>query len=159
VGSTQSKAGRGSRGRGNQPARSLETLRKQEGAMNTQRKVTLAVRFKVMQRDKYKCRLCGRDIQDGVKLEVDHVIPVSAGGSDELNNLWTLCFDCNRGKNDNPLFINLLEQEPILVKVEEKDRNKLLEKVNNLLNRFPEAELTSNEIFTKDGKYYSYIHF
>jgi hypothetical protein len=52
-------------------------------------------RFFVFKRDRYSCRICGRS---GVVLEVDHVIPVVQGGSDALDNLQTLCFDCNRGK-------------------------------------------------------------
>lgn len=31
-------------------------------------------------------------------LEVDHIIPVSEGGSDEMDNLTTSCWECNRGK-------------------------------------------------------------
>ncbi|MFQ5431805.1 MAG: HNH endonuclease [Nitrospinota bacterium] len=33
-----------------------------------------------------------------IKLEVDHKVPISKGGSDSLDNLQTLCFKCNRGK-------------------------------------------------------------
>lgn len=51
-----------------------------------------------MKRDNFRCKLCGRSAQDGVTLEVDHIKPVSKGGKTELNNLWTLCRDCNRGK-------------------------------------------------------------
>ena len=58
---------------------------------------TLSVRkrFLVFKRDRYKCRFCGRS---GVELEVDHKVPVAQGSSDALDNLQTLCFDCNRGK-------------------------------------------------------------
>jgi hypothetical protein len=52
-------------------------------------------RFLVFKGDRYKCRICGRS---GIELEVDHKIPVAQGGSDALDNLQTLCFDCNRGK-------------------------------------------------------------
>jgi 5-methylcytosine-specific restriction endonuclease McrA len=37
---------------------------------------------------------------DGVKLEVDHIKPISKGGKTVLNNLQTLCMDCNRGKSN-----------------------------------------------------------
>lgn len=30
---------------------------------------------------------------------MDHIIPISDGGTDELSNLTTLCRDCNRGKS------------------------------------------------------------
>jgi len=57
-----------------------------------------SLRFKVLKRDKYKCRLCGKTVNEGAMLEVDHKIPKSKGGKNNLGNLWTLCFDCNRGK-------------------------------------------------------------
>lgn len=55
-------------------------------------------RFEVFQRDNHTCRYCGKKSLDGVQLEVDHIIPVASGGTDELSNLITACFDCNRGK-------------------------------------------------------------
>ena len=58
----------------------------------------LSARFKVMKRDGYSCQICGRTADDGVKLEVDHKTPKSQGGNNSLENLWTLCFECNRGK-------------------------------------------------------------
>jgi hypothetical protein len=33
-----------------------------------------------------------------VVLEVDHIVPVSKGGGNDIYNLVTACFDCNRGK-------------------------------------------------------------
>ncbi|WP_412758748.1 HNH endonuclease [Metabacillus fastidiosus] len=36
-------------------------------------------------------------------MHVDHVIPVSKGGTDNRNNLVTACQDCNSGKNDTDL--------------------------------------------------------
>jgi 5-methylcytosine-specific restriction endonuclease McrA len=34
----------------------------------------------------------------GIGLVVDHVVALSAGGSDELTNLQTLCWTCNSRK-------------------------------------------------------------
>jgi 5-methylcytosine-specific restriction endonuclease McrA len=53
----------------------------------------------VMERDKYRCSLCGTSNLD-MQLHVDHIIPVDMGGSDELDNLTTLCKDCNLSKSD-----------------------------------------------------------
>lgn len=63
----------------------------------------LALRFAIFKRDKYRCQICGRSAHDGVTLEVDHRVPRAKGGSDNPANLWTLCFDCNRGKSDSDL--------------------------------------------------------
>jgi len=57
------------------------------------------LRYLILERDHFQCQLCGRDATQ-TKLEVDHKIPVAKGGTDSLNNLHTVCFDCNRGKSD-----------------------------------------------------------
>lgn len=62
------------------------------------RKIGLRTRFDVLKRDSYQCQICGATANDGCKLEVDHKTPKSRGGTDTMSNLWTLCFDCNRGK-------------------------------------------------------------
>lgn len=60
------------------------------------------VRFEVFKRDGFQCAYCG-NTPPKVVLEVDHVTPKSRGGDDNLHNLLTACFDCNRGKRDVPL--------------------------------------------------------
>ena len=55
----------------------------------------------VLARDKWKCLSCGiSSKEDGVLLEVDHIIPRSKGGSDDMSNLQTLCKKCNIGKSN-----------------------------------------------------------
>jgi len=73
------------------PIKKQRKARKQHG-------LRPSIRFKVLKRDGYSCQICGRTSEDGVKLEVDHKMPKSQGGDNSLENLWTLCFDCNRGK-------------------------------------------------------------
>lgn len=63
-----------------------------------QDRVTLALRFTILKRDGFACCLCGQGKQEGKKLEVDHKIPVADHGETTEDNLWTLCFECNRGK-------------------------------------------------------------
>jgi predicted restriction endonuclease len=57
------------------------------------------LRFLILQRDGFRCKLCGKSAKE-TKLEVDHIIPIAKGGADSLDNLQTLCVDCNRGKSD-----------------------------------------------------------
>lgn len=64
-----------------------------------------SVRFEVFKRDKFKCQYCGSSAPD-VILEVDHIKPVSKGGTDDLLNLVTSCRDCNRGKSNRKLSDN-----------------------------------------------------
>jgi rubredoxin len=59
-----------------------------------------SIRFQVLKRDDYRCQMCGATAQDGAKLEIDHIHPVSKGGGNELSNLQVLCRDCNAGKRD-----------------------------------------------------------
>jgi 5-methylcytosine-specific restriction endonuclease McrA len=55
-------------------------------------------RFHVLKRDGYTCRICRKA---GGELEVDHILPVSRGGSNKPENLQTLCKPCNRGKSNS----------------------------------------------------------
>lgn len=58
------------------------------------------IRYNVFKRDNYTCQLCGLTAKDGVKLHVDHIIPVSKGGKTVMSNLQTLCDRCNNGKSN-----------------------------------------------------------
>lgn len=64
------------------------------------RNIPLGLRFKVLERDKGKCKLCGRSPKEGIKLHVDHIDPFSKGGLTILENLQTLCDECNIGKSN-----------------------------------------------------------
>ena len=59
--------------------------------------ISRRLRFEVLRRDRHTCRYCGATAP-GVRLHVDHVIPVSLGGSDDPSNLVAACADCNGGK-------------------------------------------------------------
>jgi hypothetical protein len=64
--------------------------------------VSKRTRFEVFKRDAFTCQYCGRTPPQ-VVLEADHIVPVIDGGPDDIDNLATACFDCNRGKSDVPL--------------------------------------------------------
>lgn len=55
-------------------------------------------RFEIFKRDGFCCQYCGAHPPQ-VVLEVDHIQPVSGGGTDAPDNLITACFGCNRGKS------------------------------------------------------------
>jgi|SRR6476661_547218 len=55
------------------------------------------IRADIFQRDDYTCAYCG---QRGGVLEVDHIQPVSKGGTNAYDNLTTACLKCNRRKRD-----------------------------------------------------------
>lgn len=68
----------------------------------TARDPSLRLRFRVLQRDSFTCRQCGRSPATmlSVILHVDHVTPWAEGGETILQNLQTLCEDCNLGKSN-----------------------------------------------------------
>lgn len=53
-------------------------------------------RDQVLERDGYKCRMCG----SGSSLSVDHIKSRGAGGTDEMENLRSLCVICH-GRRHN----------------------------------------------------------
>lgn len=81
---------------------STETLAVQTPTDITPRSISLALRFKVLSRDRYRCVICGRAPANdlSIVLHVDHIFPWSKGGQNTEENLRTLCFDCNLGKGD-----------------------------------------------------------
>ena len=78
--------------------------------VSRRRAIPLAKRFLVIKRDRYRCRICNRS---GVELEVDHIVPVSQGGSDRLDNLQTALPGLQSGE-ERPVAVTagLHEQNP-----------------------------------------------
>lgn len=66
--------------------------------ISQRRQIGLKRRFEILRRDDFRCRTCGASADDGTTLHVDHIHPVAKGGSNDPDNLWTLCQECNLGK-------------------------------------------------------------
>jgi hypothetical protein len=62
--------------------------------------VSPSLRYAILRRDHSSCRLCGTTATEGASLEVDHIVPVSRGGTNDPHNLQTLCHACNAGKSN-----------------------------------------------------------
>ena len=73
------------------------------------------------------CPYCGREIVDG---HIDHIIPISKGGTNDRENLVYVCAECNLRKHDRSLeeFFAYMDKVEI-----EYDNSRLLEK-------FPEIQ-------------------
>lgn len=65
--------------------------------MGTRKAFTKSERFEIFKRDGFRCVYCGSTPVQSA-LRVDHVVPVSEGGTNKHSNLVTACFDCNAGK-------------------------------------------------------------
>ncbi|MBC8503025.1 MAG: HNH endonuclease [Nitrosopumilus sp.] len=66
---------------------------------NTRSSIPSALRHEVFKNANYKCQECG-NTKDNTILEIDHIRPVSQGGSNELDNLQCLCKECNMAKKN-----------------------------------------------------------
>ena len=76
--------------------------------------VPSTVRYDVLKRDR-KCVLCGAapEVDSAVRLHVDHIVPRSKGGSNDMSNLQVLCAECNLGKSnrDDTAFVEPVNEE------------------------------------------------
>jgi HNH endonuclease len=64
---------------------------------NNRERIPEQVRIEVWRRDDGKCVRCG----SRVKLEFDHIVPVSRGGGNTARNIELLCEKCNRAKSNH----------------------------------------------------------
>ena len=66
---------------------------------NARKTLSLSLRYDIMRRDGFQCTICSASGKNA-RIQIDHIIPVSKGGSNEESNLRVLCFECNHGKSD-----------------------------------------------------------
>ena len=72
--------------------------------------ISLRVRAEVIHAAHGRCQMCGRTVErHGVTLVVDHKKPRDWGGSNDRDNLWAICDECNSGKK---AFFSSLNVEP-----------------------------------------------
>ena len=76
-----------------------EPFTETSASRNISRRIPRTVFLRVVRRDNYTCQQCGKHLSDD-EIEIDHVIPWTAGGSSDEPNLRTLCRKCNRKKRD-----------------------------------------------------------
>ena len=57
-------------------------------------------RLAIYLRDGLACVYCGHGVEDGAQLTLDHVRPVSKGGTNDASNLVTACHTCNSNRMD-----------------------------------------------------------
>ena len=70
-----------------------------EHRSRNRRLVSGSVRYSVFKRANFHCELCGIRADDKA-LEVDHVVPKSLGGADDISNYQALCYSCNASKGN-----------------------------------------------------------
>lgn len=70
------------------------------------RGISPQLRMEILERNGFTCQLCGAGAGDPdpfnpnrkLRLHIDHIIPVSQGGTEGKDNLRTLCSACNQGR-------------------------------------------------------------
>jgi hypothetical protein len=77
---------------------------------------TAAQKKKILEKDDYKCVVCGKGKKDGVELHIDHIIPKDKGGKATIENGQTLCSqhnflkkNLNQTETAKKMFIHLYE--------------------------------------------------
>ena len=83
----------------------LETLDRMPAI---ERSISPQLRSEILERNGFTCQQCGSAAGDPdpynpgrkVRLHVDHIIPISQGGTDDRDNLKALCSTCNQGKHN-----------------------------------------------------------
>jgi hypothetical protein len=105
--------------------------------MTISKRLTISkkIRFDVFKRDFFQCQYCGQ-FPPKVILEIDHIHPVSKGGTNDADNLITACFDCNRGKANGLITsipLSVLEKTEVLL--EKQEQVKAYEKLIKSIKR------------------------
>lgn len=83
--------------------------------------VPMSMKVKLLERDGFKCKICGkfittcRDAERFVKLgtglfHIDHIVPCSQGGRATLENLRITCCECNLTRKKRFSFDEILEE-------------------------------------------------
>ena len=111
--------------------------------------ISKKTRFEVFKRDSFTCQYCGRSSPE-VVLEIDHINPVKNGGDNDIMNLITSCFDCNRGKGKRTLgnneVIKKQTEQLKMLNAKKEQLEMMLEWRKELLN-FEEKQVDEIENF------------
>ena len=72
------------------------------------RGISAGLRAEILRRNGFTCQICGLAAGDPdpvnllrkVRLQIDHVVPISEGGTGDRSNLRVLCSACNAGRSN-----------------------------------------------------------
>jgi len=116
----------------------------------------------VLRRDNYQCVCCGKVKARGVRLEMDHIIPVTLGGETTLDNLQTLCKECNIQKGSNiidfkNIYKTMQEKSPEFKMIRRTTNENPEFTLSRTINFFYKAHAISNLKFhiRRNGTYYN----
>lgn len=96
----------------------------------------------ILHRDNYTCQVCGKK---HIRLEVHHIVFRSQGGTDDENNLITLCEDCHAGIHDGRI---VLTKKPKKMNLKHTTHMSIIR--SQLLKKYPEAIETLGFVTTEN---------
>lgn len=96
----------------------------------------------ILHRDNYTCQVCGKK---HTRLEVHHIVFRSQGGTDDENNLITLCEDCHAGIHDGRI---VLTKKPKKMNLKHTTHMSIIR--IQLLKKYPEAIETLGFVTTEN---------
>lgn len=105
---------------------------------------SVAQKAEILERDSYKCVICGRGEKEGVELHVDHIRPKDSGGRATVENGQTLCAQHNFLKKN-------LKQTETGKKMFIRLYNLAKEENNNMLQDFCAKILQTYEDYDING--------
>lgn len=115
----------------------LETIEQKPVISRT---ISPQLRNEILERNGYTCQLCGAGPGDTdpfnpnrkVRLHIDHIIPISQGGTDVKENLRVLCSSCNQGKSNvqppSETALNIIAKIRKLPKLEQREVFEMLKR-------------------------------
>lgn len=118
------------------------------GVIMAKRKaISKRTRFEVLKRDSFTCQYCGKMPPD-TTLHIDHIKPVSKGGTNGMLNLVTSCVDCNLGKS------NIELSDDSAVKRQQSQLSEMAEKKLQIemMVEWRESLLNADEILVESVK-------
>ena len=77
-----------------------EPLTETKELRNISRQISMVTQRRVLRRDNYICQICHKPIPDD-KVNFDHIIPWSKGGSSDESNIRLLCEACNKMRGNS----------------------------------------------------------
>lgn len=113
-----------------QPAKILspaQAIQQPEPEKTERRSFTAKERRDIYVRDEGKCGICGKFVAPD-EFTIDHIIPISKGGTYDYENLQCCCYNCNQIKSnsmENDFYGSMLD---ILSRHIKKSHNKKLKK-------------------------------
>ncbi len=110
-----------------------------------------ALKKQILERDNYKCVICGLGKNEGVELHIDHIKPKDLGGKATLQNGQTLCARHNFLKKNlkqtetgKKMFIRMLET------AKEADDKGLIAFLNEVLEVYEKHNINGHIVWKKN---------